>query len=418
MAFCSILVVFLTQTSVAEEPIAGTTLFSALEADNAFPSGAGQDKQEDTYAGAFVQFHAARHNDSRERHQLLQAQISGQANKTDGRLKSLLESLSVARVSGQRSAQSEITMKDAPWKVKSLPGAADLAHSSRRSFCMDGHIAPTFFLLGAQSSGTTSFAHTLLFSAGGAIVEPKVMKREGAWHSKEVHWFSSSKRFGLGKPAYLSRYPKCNQFSQRHVVTWDCTPNYLRSLEAPWRLKSYYIGRSHVLQFVVLLREPAARFQSAFHHFRAEHNFSQYVSAVLRNGTIRADVFSTGSNYAPQIWRWFQVFDSSHFLVVPLKLFTSPPQGMKTPITRVLDLLHIQAKNFSDPVSVNTHPHATLIDELGKARLARFQSLLSEKGGSAAAVAKVLAHSRAELHGYHETRGDATAIAAWLSLNW
>lgn len=61
MALCSILVVFLLQSmthSVADESLAATPLPSALDADDACPSGAGLEGNK--CASAFVQFHAAR----------------------------------------------------------------------------------------------------------------------------------------------------------------------------------------------------------------------------------------------------------------------------------------------------------------------------------------------------------------------
>jgi len=105
--------------------------------------------------------------------------------------------------------------------------------------------APSFFILGAQKSGTSSLFQFL--------VENDFVARN---KQKEIYYFNNINNFERGQKWYLSHFKLLGK-----KPTCDATANYFESKEAPNRLKSTFPNA----KCVVLLRNPIDR---AYSHYK------------------------------------------------------------------------------------------------------------------------------------------------------
>lgn len=107
-------------------------------------------------------------------------------------------------------------------------------------------LAPSFFIIGAQKSGTTSLMMDL-------VKHPNVLPPL----AKELYYFSHKRVYDKGLKNYLKGFPKF----QENVITGDATANYFETVEAAKRLKQTY-PKAKIL---VVLRNPTDR---AFSHYK------------------------------------------------------------------------------------------------------------------------------------------------------
>lgn len=135
-----------------------------------------------------------------------------------------------------------------------------LVHSDM-NLCLNGRLVPELFVIGAQKSGTTSLASEL--SSGSAdIILPE---SDEDYEKKEPHSFDW--KYDEGEEHWLSRWPPCQQ--DRRVLAVDMTPVLHTHICVPCRIRERYGELSGRLKFIVLLRNPVERMQSAFYHGQA-----------------------------------------------------------------------------------------------------------------------------------------------------
>ena len=147
---------------------------------------------------------------------------------------------------------------------------------------------PDFFIIGASRSGTNSLRCTL-------ATHPKINPSS----RRECHFFDWTYHKGL---EHYKRY-----FPARGL-TFDTTPNYLYSSEAPARIKKDTPSSSH--RFIVLLRNPAKRAWSNFWHFKKKTWLPPGPGEILRRG-----------RYAEYLARWFNHFPKHRFMIIKAEDF-------------------------------------------------------------------------------------------------
>merc|ERR1719359_12889 len=104
-------------------------------------------------------------------------------------------------------------------------------------FCMDGHVAPSVFLMGYQKSGSTSLWNDLKDNYHLHPAAP--VEGEDGFRDKEVSYFSNDQRYAKGKQFYLKHFPTCN--SLRQGRTLDASPNTVFGGEkTAERVKEFY----------------------------------------------------------------------------------------------------------------------------------------------------------------------------------
>merc|ERR1719473_2650614 len=92
--------------------------------------------------------------------------------------------------------------------------------------CMQGHIAPSVFMLGFQKAGTSSLFKDLRRQFHNLEPATPLEGQEEEWQSKEVDFFSDPQRYKKGKKFYLAHFPKCTERG-REARTMDATINNL-----------------------------------------------------------------------------------------------------------------------------------------------------------------------------------------------
>lgn len=281
------------------------------------------------------------------------------------------------------------------------------------NLCMDGHLVPEFFLIGAMKTSTTTLAYNLFTS-------PDVYVSRNANSGKELHFFDKNVTFN-NKSSWLNSYPRCS-FTRRAVAT-DCTPKYIRQEGTAKRIADFYGALKSKVTFVLLLRNPLERAQSAFYHHVAHAGripstltFSKFVSMYLRTGF---DTYETmwGSQYPPQLETYFAEFDSSQFWIAPYRCNFEPHLcGMTTSFTETLwNHLNVAPGEYNATLHEQSHPHPSIEDDLDSNTL---KAIMDKFASIAPSMAKLLAGSDAKLFGYTGKAGDENAVERWLTNGW
>lgn len=305
------------------------------------------------------------------------------------------------------------------------------------NLCMDGRLAPEFFLIGAQKASTTSFASELFTSP--AVVHPRILAdgSEAGFGVKELHIFDNPDRYNMGKKWWLSHYPPCTQ--SRRAIGIDMTPNYMISPVAAQRMLDRYGDQASRLKFMVLLRDPVKRMQSAFYHGKANHwcggkfaniTFSHHASAFVEDHNARGDsawndwigrcTSLRASPYVQQLKLWFSKFSSDKFLIAPYQFQinrTLQPYGNYTLAQKVFGYLGISGQATPGAAEVNVQPHPALEDDLAPTIASSLRTAVYHYTG-AKSVSTLLSNHKATLYGYKGPKGDINKISAWLQEHW
>jgi len=296
-------------------------------------------------------------------------------------------------------------------------------NESTDNLCMDGHLVPQFFLLGAQKTSTTTLANNL-YASGSIYFPAKQIYWDSEYHGrgtiKELMFFSQN--VGLeDKVSWLNYYPKCSSFKRRVVAT-DCTPTLYHSGSAK-RIADFYGTLKSKLVFGVMLREPLARTQSAFYHHKAhkgripeEMTFNEFIKGHLRDKSDIRDIM-WGSQYPKQLEKYFKEFEPGQFWIVPFRYNVSPDQfGIATSFTNTLwNELGVPPGDFEEGRHSNVHEHPQIDEDLDMNTLRDAMNLFSS---IAPAVTNLLASSNFKLFGYTGKAGDKVAIKKWLTEGW
>lgn len=220
------------------------------------------------------------------------------------------------------------------------------------SLCASGYLVPQMYVLGAMKAGTTLLADTFLQMGvsfaltstcqrcSSAGVVPAASKADcesqgGYWHmeslnvetqeecanasgvweasqpTKERNVFNRLGRFDarladFGNASFLAElvegFPACPTATGPPTIGADFSATYLADPMAALRMRITYGSAATRLSFVVMLREPLGRLQSAYHHLRLEPWYSGSWSEPFRAlGTFQ--LFSERLLIAHSVWK-------------------------------------------------------------------------------------------------------------------
>eukprot|EP00440_Ansanella_granifera_P047650 gb/GFBE01051613.1/.p1 GENE.gb/GFBE01051613.1/~~gb/GFBE01051613.1/.p1 ORF type:complete len:387 (+),score=60.23 gb/GFBE01051613.1/:1-1161(+) len=346
------------------------------------------------------------------------------------------------------------------WGGLSLEGLARILGTAEGRLCIDGHVAPAFFLLGAQKSATTNFAMRLS-EIGENLAWATPTATDPAYYWKEPHIFNQENYRGLSREEWLAYYPPCREHdSAEQLVGVDATPGYLPNEQAPQRIIGWY-GHSLAdrLQFMVLLRNPLSRLHSSFHHQKGDPNspghsitFAQYLDKVLYNqesyGCLTGfdiavedranckhpdtsnDPFFL-SMYVPALWQWLRYFHARQFVVAPFRQYVSPQDGTPALTEFMATKLGVKIKPGAQLGAIpKTEPNAgkivhypALEEELAACDATKVQSVkdLVTRYAGADVLARLIGPKIPEgltLFGFAGDSSQVDDVAAYLSMNW
>jgi hypothetical protein len=178
---------------------------------------------------------------------------------------------------------------------------------------------PSFLIIGAQRSGTTSLYKAI--ASDPLVAPPRV---------KEVHYFD--KNYDKPELWYRSHFPtrRALSFTGPNGIpklTGEATPDYLYYEEVPPRVR----GLLPHARLVVILRDPVARAYSHYQHERAlGYETLDFADAIEQEEQRLAsgDWFEREHHsyrdrgiYAVQLRRWMSHFGSSQITVVESEAF-------------------------------------------------------------------------------------------------
>lgn len=302
--------------------------------------------------------------------------------------------------------------------------------------CMYGRFVPEFILIGVVKAATTSFAANLRQS-NGIIFPSRCPDGEPGLcehgTDKEGHFFDMYR--GLG-PYYMSEsFPKCRH--DVRMVATDESPRYMLDRNVPATIANWYGTLQLRLKFIILLRDPVARFQSDYYQAKKAdwcvdyryYSFKEIVKSILNSNTwnhYTGGFFGCSdrleaSLYPDAVRRWFTVFPSKQFAIVPfLFLVDSGTHGRsnKSVVQSVWYSLGVEPGANVDIFHYNSYPHPTLETDLGVNVTKTFRDLLWKYYGPQHLATVFVQHPGARLFGYRGGLNDVNAMTRWLENNW
>lgn len=317
------------------------------------------------------------------------------------------------------------------------------------NFCIDGKLAPTLYLLGAQKSATTSLAYDLM--------EAGITSAAGS--SKEWHWIEHPHPRG----EWLKILPDCPLDGSKKLLAdftpinlkltklpdgmrlyrgWPDTPNHMsRRLErfdqvqVPQMLQDFYDNTYKAsVRFVVMLRDPLARMQSAWYGLehpplnKGRQSFSDDVRTAVdffqrSNGQQVLD-WMWRSMYVTMISQYLSFFVPSQFIVIPMKLYV---KHNKKVVNRILSKLSISQRagapeDWHAPENrstrINQGEHPSLDKDIDEEVRASFDSIMTEYNEQLITVLTQMHFKGAHLLGMPEEHPTWGNIKTWLYDNW
>jgi len=333
-----------------------------------------------------------------------------------------------------------------------------------KAACLQGKLLPSLYILGAQKAATSS-----LFDDLASL---------GVWNvnsQKEFHFFDNwQEKAGnystLAMSEWRNRMPQCNAESTEQRVLMDATPCNIRmvplphgtrptgshwgryflthkgslqntvgtEMDLPRLLQQLYSEHQEKMVFVVMLRSPLSRMQSAWYHSKVHvsfelpweqcwdckaKTFAKGLAATIArasSSTPTYDDWLWASMYGRQLQHWMSVFDPSHFVIVPQ--YTYVKDGHVKVCTDIAQKLHVslncQALEGRAGRFRNAHKHPPLQHDVTQELFNNFGKIMARED---AILFETLAYAHvhgATLVGYNGSAGKPDQVKEWLSSSW
>lgn len=158
---------------------------------------------------------------------------------------------------------------------------------------------PTFLIIGAMKSGTTSL-HTYLSA------HPQVFMSE----LKELDYFNNPERT---LDWYLEQFAPAEGRSELRAIG-ESSPNYTKfgfSPGVPQRIHALIPD----VKMIYVMRDPIARIKSHYRHLAREGSVHRSLDYLVR----RHEGFLHTSSYAAQLEKYFEVFDRDQILLLMME---------------------------------------------------------------------------------------------------
>ena len=206
-----------------------------------------------------------------------------------------------------------------------VPLFAKSAYLKLRELDAGARALPDFLVIGAMKAGTTSLFNYL-------CMHPRVIGSV----PKEIFYFCSHPE--RGERWYRRHFPRRRRLRAANALCGEATPTYLPSGDAPHLVREL-LPR---VKLIVLLREPAARAVSHYHHrVRAgresrsvDEVFSPAMVARVEAGRPQGEtetLLCERSSYASSLRRWLDAFPREQLLVLEAEtLFSSTQATLNT----------------------------------------------------------------------------------------
>jgi len=249
---------------------------------------------------------------------------------------------------------------------------------------MENKSVPRLYLIGAQKAGTTSLSEDLMTFLGA---QPP-SKVNGHGGGREFHFFEPYQDPPPDREQWLAEMPGCQE-ADRFVA--DMTPKNLRiTCNVPAALKAFYgVDLLKQLNFVLLIRDPLSRYQSAYYHGRmngwpwsTSATFNEQIeddlSAASPTSEYPADLEGlSGSIYAPQLAAFVDVASPSQFAIFPMKAYLADRFGTLRAIAWQLG--KVQLPEFKVPsTQLNPREHPSVAEDVNASTKAKYDRYMAK----------------------------------------
>jgi len=362
--------------------------------------------------------------------------------------------------------------------VLDIPASREAALSRLRSrptarydpvsqqICVEDKVLPQLFLLGAQKCATTSLALDLM-QAGVTVYNVST------GGDKEAHFFDkwpklaqSDNNISKQREEWLLQMPTCSK-SPGSIIA-DFTPSNLRSvplpagtrptgshwglwflhhsdtellasdgreMDLPRTLRHFYNHKvSRKLVFVVMLREPLSRMQSAWYHAAQPYShwrqcrdckgdtFAKALNATLHKSMAPIPFYDDWlwtSMYGRHLEHWMYHFAPNQFYIIPYRQYT---HGNKSAIcrgiaTRLSPGLKCSEIDTKEAALSNSHEHPALQDDCPSEVRKLFHKRMKPEKQLLLQVLALANEDGAALANYFGATGALLPIHSWLR-NW
>ncbi len=231
-----------------------------------------------------------------------------------------------------------------------------LQHAARRLRCATAaaRLRPTFLIIGAQKSGTTSL-HAYL-ADHPAVLTASV---------KEVEYFS--RFFPRGERWYISHFPLALRGAavrlrtRGRLAVGEASATYLFHPRAPERIHAF----DPEMKLVVVLRDPVDR---AYSHYQMEYRWGRetlpFEEALAREEELAPELermiadpayessdaiqcsYLARGRYAEQLLRWLALFPREHLHVLTSVDLLEDPAGAVSSVAAFLDIPAWRAEKY------------------------------------------------------------------------
>lgn len=205
---------------------------------------------------------------------------------------------------------------------------------------------PSFLIIGAQKSGTTSLYANL-------VQHPQIVTAK----KKEIHFFDN--KYERGMDWYASRFPPVGRFEG--LITGEATPRYLFLPHVPQRVRRDLPD----VKLIVILRNPVDRAYSHYYHnFRKNRLQGSFEDALQQSEDFEKqrsgnssmafwsgdrcsfDSYLARGMYAEQLERWFEFFPRERFLILKSDDFFRSPGSILSQIHAFLGVPPFQCPRY------------------------------------------------------------------------
>lgn len=236
---------------------------------------------------------------------------------------------------------------------------------------------PSFMLIGAQKSGTSSM---FAYLKQHPQIVPPVYKEP---YFFDRHYERGLSWYGCNFPALAAIERKNDRAGKPHL-TFEATATYVFDAKAPERIAADVETR----KFILLLRNPVDRAISAYWHARRMGRETRSLDEALDIDFARYDAeraYEQGTGPAPpepapkptylrrgiyreSVARWHMIFGPQNLLVLQSEIMFADPQAVMAKVFAFLNLPAAACANY-DPQNVGAYRKS---DEQARAKLAAF----------------------------------------------
>lgn len=224
-------------------------------------------------------------------------------------------------------------------------GSSERATGAFERVSAFARMLPSFFIIGAQKSGTTSLYYHLMQHP--LLAHPK---------RKEIFFFNNALHYQQGMNAYKANFPLKIPLFTSCKQTFEATTTYLESAECPARIKQHFPDA----KFIVMLRNPIDRAYSQYRMsvrlgfekatfaeaIEQEEERIAYGANDVHNYHLQRLGYVTKGKYAAQLENWFRAFDRKHFFFIELGEWQLEPARIFTELQQFLNLPLYKPYNF------------------------------------------------------------------------